>query len=520
MTEQKPRLRRECHYDGRIVTCYADRPASIDALFRRTVAAHPDRIAVVSAEQRMTYRNLERMVECVAGNLAVAGFDKGERLAVFIGNRPEFLITVLAAARIGLIIVPIGTRQKRPEITFVLTQCSAAAVICDAEFATNLPPRASVPSLREVFVVGDGDGNSFEHLMQPATAPVVAIEQEDVFCLLYTSGTTGTPKGARLTHLGAVHSVLNYRHGMALGEGEVSVLAVPASHVTGLIAILLTMIEVAGTTVMMAEFKARRFLEIAAAEHMTHALLVPAMYNLCLLDADFLRFDLSPWRVGGFGGAPMPEATIERLADVLPGLVLLNVYGATETTSPVTMMPRGQVAQHRDTVGQVLPGADIIVMDGAGREVPSGEQGELWIAGPMVVPGYWDNAEADRASFTGGFWNSGDIGSIDVAGYVRILDRKKDVINRGGYKIYSIEVENVLAQHPAVVECAVVPRDDAVLGQRVHAVIVANRADLTPDVLRAHCAPALSDYKVPTSFTFRDGALPRNANGKVLKREL
>ncbi len=520
MTDPLPRMRRESHYGGRVVSCHAERPGSIDAMFRRTAAAHPDRTALVAEGVRISYRDLDRAIECVAGNLSGLGFGKGDRIAVLVGNRPEFLVVVLAAARSGLIIVPISTRQKRPEIEFVLTQCSVAGLIHDAEFAPNLPSRAAVPSLREVVVIGVGDGVPFERLTRPASGPNVAVDEDDVFCLLYTSGTTGRPKGARLTHLGAVHSILNYRHGMALVEGEVSVLAVPASHVTGLIAILLTMIEVAGCTVMMSEFKTRRFLELAATERMTHALLVPAMYNLCLLDPTFATSDLSAWRIGGFGGAPMPEATIERLAMVLPRLTLLNIYGATETTSPVTMMPAGAMASHRDTVGRVLPCAEIAVMDDAGREVRTGDQGELWIAGPMVVPGYWDNADADIASFVGGFWKSGDIGSIDADGYVRILDRKKDVINRGGYKIYSIEVENVLAQHPAVLECAVIPRPEPVLGQLVHAFVVSGRPELTPGELRAYCGEFLSDYKVPTSFTFLDGALPRNANGKVQKTVL
>ena len=307
---------------------------------------------------------------------------------------------------------------------------------------------------------------------------------------------------------------------MGLRDGDVSVLAVPASHVTGLVAIILTMINVSGTTVLMPVFKARAFLQLAAATKMTHTLIVPAMYNLCLLDPEFATFDLSHWRIGSFGGAPMPEATIERLAAILPNLTLINAYGSTETTSPVTLLPSGEVAAHADTVGKVLPCADIVVMDDDGREVAPGESGELWIAGPMVVPGYWNNPDADRTAFHAGYWKSGDIGSIDAQGYVRIHDRKKDMINRGGYKIYCIEVEGVLARHPQVIECAVIGRPDPVLGERVHAVIVPRAADLDLGALQAFCAQNLSDYKVPESFTLIADALPRNANGKVLKTAL
>jgi acyl-CoA synthetase (AMP-forming)/AMP-acid ligase II len=253
-------------------------------------------------------------------------------------------------------------------------------------------------------------------------------------------------------------------------------------------------------------------------ERMTHALIVPAMYNLCLLSPDFDRHDLSSWRIGGFGGAPMPEATIARLAERLPGLVLVNAYGATETTSPVTMLPLGEAARHPDTVGTVLPCAEIVVVDEDGREVERGESGELWIAGAMVIPGYWNDPEANRTAFAGGFWRSGDIGSIDGRGYVRVFDRKKDMINRAGYKVYCIEVENAINQHPAVVECAVVGRPDPVLGERVHAFVLPRQGGaVDPAALRAFCAERLSDYKVPESFTILAEPLPRNANGKVLK---
>jgi long-chain acyl-CoA synthetase len=307
---------------------------------------------------------------------------------------------------------------------------------------------------------------------------------------------------------------------MGLAERDVTILAVPASHVTGVVAVILTMIRVGGCTVVMPAFKARAFLEFAERERMTTALIVPAMYNLCLLDPDFARFDLSAWRLGAFGGAAMPEATIAQLADLLPSLTLLNVYGATETTSPATMMPPGAIAGHADTVGRALPCADIIVVDDDGREVAPGVGGEIWIAGPMVVPGYWDNPDANRTSFSAGYWRSGDIGAIDADGHVRVFDRKKDMINRAGYKVYCIEVENVLSDHPEVVECAVVGRPDPVLGERVQAFVVSRGAAPGADALRTFCAERLSDYKVPEIISFLRDPLPRNPNGKVLKTVL
>lgn len=518
-----PILRLEAHYGARFVPCYADRPPSIDALFRRTAAARSDRLAIADDDARLTYQDLDARVEAVAGNLAARGYDKGDRLGLLVGNRSEFIVVVLACARLGVIVVPMSTRQTRAEVSFVVGQCRAKGLVYDIAFEGAVPDLAAASSLEHVFCVGQARIESaiaFDTLLVPAEAPKRAISEEDVFTLLYTSGTTGRPKGACLTNFGTIHSLLNFRHGMGLEDGEVSVLAVPASHVTGLVAILLTMIEVAGTTIMMREFKARTFLEIAARERMSHALMVPAMYNLCLMEKDFSSFDLSAWKVGGFGGAPMPETTIQRLAEALPRLVLLNIYGATETSSPATMMPRSAITDHLDSVGKPLPAAHIVVVDDNGIEVPAGTIGEIWIGGPMVIPRYWDNPDADASSFFAGYWRSGDLGTIDAEGYVRVLDRKKDVVNRGGFKIYSIEVENVLAQHLAVIESAIVPKPDPVLGQLVHAFVVVRDMVATQEDLKGHCAEVLSDYKVPTSFTLQTEPLPRNANGKVQKTVL
>jgi acyl-CoA synthetase (AMP-forming)/AMP-acid ligase II len=513
-------LRHETHYGDRVVRCFAERPTNIDVMFREAVARAPDRVALVLGDTRVTYRELEKKVEAVAANLTQRGFAKGDRLALLLGNCFEFIYAVLGAARAGIIVVPMSIRQRAPETEFILTQCEAVGLIYQADVAEHLPAPETTPQLRERFVVGDGAGVPFGALTAPADFAGVEIAEEDVFSLLYTSGTTGRPKGAMLTHFGTIHSLLHFEYGLALRDGDISVLAVPGSHVTGLVAIILTMIRVCGSTVLMPAFRARNFLEIAARERMTYALIVPAMYNLCLLDPDFATFDLTAWRIGGFGGAPMPQATIERVAAVLPNLTLANIYGSTETSSPVTMLPPGEAATRADTVGKPLPCADIVVMDDNGREVAPGAGGELWIAGPMVIPGYWCNPEADGAAFCGGYWKSGDIGSVDAEGYVRVFDRKKDMINRGGYKVYCIEVESVLARHPDVIECAVIGKPDAVLGERVHAVIVPRTAELQETQLKSYCAQFLSDYKVPDIVTFRPDGLPRNANGKVLKTAL
>jgi acyl-CoA synthetase (AMP-forming)/AMP-acid ligase II len=214
----------------------------------------------------------------------------------------------------------------------------------------------------------------------------------------------------------------------------------------------------------------------------------------------------------------MPIATIELLAKHLPQLELINAYGATETTSPTTIMPRECWRDHIDSVGQVVPYGVVRVVDDDGQPVTEGKSGELWIAGPMVIRRYWKRPDANASEFSDGFWRSGDVGSIDSGGFVRILDRKKDMINRGGFKIFSAEVENVISQIEGVLESAIVGRADAVLGERVHAVVVVreDRA-LSEASIRDFCAERLSDYKVPDSIAISCDPLPRNTNGKIQK---
>jgi acyl-CoA synthetase (AMP-forming)/AMP-acid ligase II len=307
---------------------------------------------------------------------------------------------------------------------------------------------------------------------------------------------------------------------MGLGAGERSVASVPMSHVTGLTAAIAAMVRVAGALIILPAFKADDFIRLAAAERMTHTVMVPAMYNLCLLSATFASADLSAWRIGGYGGAPMPEVTIARLAERLPTLKLMNAYGSTETTGPVVLMPPDFGLARRGALGCAVPPCDVRIMDDGGQEVPAGETGEIWLRSPNVVKGYWGNPAATEEAFVAGYWRSGDLGAVDADGFVSILDRKKDMINRGGFKIYSVEVENVLSAHPDVIEAAVVARACPILGERVHAFLVARGGTVEVDAIRRHCAGQLADYKIPETVTVLDAPLPRNANGKVLKREL
>jgi len=515
-------FRREVHFDTRVVRCYLDRPSSADALLHEAVATWPHAEALVDGERRYRFDELNRTVENVAGNLSTLGLAVGDRIALFLGNCAEFVITVLAAARLGAVIVPIGARLQRPEVAHIMADCGARVLVADAALAQQIPDRAAMPDVRTVVAVdGEIEGAArYTDLTGPCAAPHVAVAEDAPYAILYTSGTTGTPKGAVLTNLGIVHAAMQFADCWNLQPGERCILAVPASHATGIGAVIATMMRVGGCIIVMRSFKARDFLVLAERERLSYAAMAPTMYNLLLLDPALRNFNLAAWRVGGYGAAPMPPATIAALADALPKLQLVNAYGATETTAPPLLMPLGQTPNHPQSVGCAVPTAEVMLADDAGREVAKGETGEIWMRGPTISPGYWRNAAANADSFADGWWKSGDIGAFEEDGFLRVLDRKKDMIIRGGYKVFSAEVENVLTSHPEVVECAVVARSDPVLGERVHAFVVARESGLAAQSLTEWCASRLADYKQPETFTIQIEPLPRNPTGKVLKQEL
>lgn len=513
----------EAHYGDRVVLCFTDRPRSLHAMLDEAVARNVEGDALVCGNVRLTYREVLAQSSRIAAGLTARGVGAGDCVAMLLGNRIEFVTTLFAIARLGAIAVPLSTREQTPGLAYMLAHCAAVALVHEAELVAVLPVPSDTPTLRvRASVGGESAGSeSFDSLLQYGEAPAPAeVQEEDTAAILYTSGTTGRPKGAMLTHLGIVHSSMHYQIAMGLDPSDSAIAAVPLSHVTGLVALITTMVRAAGKLTIMPAFKAADFLPLAARERMTYTLMVPAMYNLCLLQPSFATHDISTWRIGAYGGAPMPLSTITTLAQKLPALTLMNCYGSTETTSPSTLTPPGQTAAHLDTVGAPLGCVDMRVMDDDGREVAPGAIGEIWTRGPMVVRGYWNNPAATATNFTGGYWHSGDIGSIDVQGYVRVVDRKKDMINRGGYKIYTIEVENALHAHPAVQECAVVAKPCPVLGERVHAFVALKDRAVTSSDLTAYVKPLLSDYKVPESYTLSTTPLPRNANGKLMKREM
>jgi len=515
-----PPMRLETRFGDRVVPAFCERPHSVWAMITEAAQRNGDGEALICGARRMNWRELVEQSARIATGFQRLGLQPGDRVAMLLGNRIEFVLTMFAAAHAGLVTVLLSTRQQKPEIAYVLGDSGARLLIHEATHADRVPDASEVPDLKHRISVDDSSASQFSNLLDhPAPAAPAEVGEEDTAMILYTSGTTGKPKGAMLAHCNIIHSSMVFVSCLQLTAADRSIAAVPLGHVTGVVANITTMVRCAGALIVMPEFKAADYLKLAARKRVTYTVMVPAMYNLCLLQPDFDSTDLSSWRIGGFGGAPMPIATIERLAARIPGLKLANCYGATETTSPSTMMPGELTAKHIDSVGLPCPGARIIAVDADGHELPRGEIGEIWIQSGSVIKGYWNNPKATAESFTAGFWHSGDLGSIDEANFVRVFDRQKDMINRGGLKIYSAEVESVLSGHPDVLESAIIAKPCPVLGERVHAVVVVKGASSVA-TLQAWCAERLSDYKVPETIDLTSEPLPRNANGKVLKRQL
>jgi long-chain acyl-CoA synthetase len=511
------RIIQESHFGGRSLRCFAQRPSDLNAMFAAALARAPQGEAVVSGDVRLTYQALEQRIAMMAGGLRAQGIDRGDRIAMLISNRSEFLITLLACLRLGAIAVPVNIREGKAELEYILSHCGARLLVHGTQVADTLPLPGSIATLSSMICLGTA---AFEDLSHGPSVPPVDVAEEDTAVILYTSGTTGRPKGAMLTHLNIVHSAMHFELCMELRQGERSLLCVPASHVTGLIATIFTMIRTAGCTLMLETFSAPDFLSLVAREKATQTVMVPAMYNLFLLRCTLAEYDLSHWRIGGYGGAPMPQSTIAQLSEKLPQLCLMNAYGATELTSAVTLSPIGHGVRRADSIGIAMPCADIRFVDEKGHDVPEGEHGELWIKGPMTVPGYWQNPEKTASEFTDGYWKSGDVGSRDAEWFICLHDRRKDMIIRGGYNIYSAEVENALTAHPAVIECAAVGRPDPVLGEKMHVFVHTQDPALDAAAVKAFVRAHLADYKAPDFVTFISTPLPRNANGKVVKTAL
>ena len=477
----------------------------------------------------VTWAELRRRVVALAGALSRRGVGFGDRVMILMLNRTEFVESVLAANMIGAIAVPINFRLTPAEIAFLVDDCQAPVMITEPVLAAVASGVRDITSVLDTIVVAGDSADEgllvYEDLMsEPGEPPqAVDIPNDSPALIMYTSGTTGRPRGAVLTHTNLTGQTMTglYTHGVH--ADDVDFIGVPFFHIAGVGNLLTGMLLGIPTVIHpLGAFDPGHLLDVLAAEKVTGIFLVPAQWQ-AVCDAQQANSRDVRLRVISWGAAPASDALLRQMSETFPGTHILAAFGQTEM-SPVTCMLLGEDAiRKRGSVGKVIPTVAARVVDENMNDVPVSEVGEIVYRAPTLMSGYWNNPEATAEAFEGGWFHSGDLVRMDEDGYVWVVDRKKDMIISGGENIYCAEVENVLADHPGIVEVAVIGRPDDKWGE-VPIAVVAVAADgphneLRLDDLDAFLTERLARYKHPKGLAIVD-ALPRNPAGKVLKTEL
>ncbi|MCC2975794.1 acyl--CoA ligase [Sphingomonas sp. PL-96] len=522
-------------------------PESLAALARES-RVHGDRLFLIHEDDRVTFAASYRAVTILAVELAARGITKGDRVAIAMRNRPQWPIALLAIASLGAIAVPLNAWWTGAELAFALADTGARLLIADARRHERLLDRyADLPALEAVLVSGwrerlTGNAEPLEALigspndwarLPELPFPEVDIAPDDPVTIFYTSGTTGGPKGAVGTHRNLMSNILSsayvsartlLRRGVPLPERsppQTVLLPIPLFHVTACSAFLMIAIATGGTVVLMRKWAPAEAMALIARERIEAIGAVPAIAWQLLEHPDRHSHDLASLVRIAYGGAPAAPELARRIQAEF-GAMPSNGWGMTETMATVASNAAEDYLARPTSCGPPVATADLkILAPDTGAPVPAGEVGELWARGPMVVQGYWNRPEATAASFVDGWVRTGDLARIDTDGFCHIVDRLKDVVIRGGENIYAAEVEDVLYAHPAVTDCALVGVPHRTLGEEPAAVV-----HLAPDTnadaaeLQAWVRARLAAFKVPVAIRFSEATLPRNANGKILKRDL
>ncbi len=500
----------------------------IDHVGRHAFAA-PDDVAIRFQGASITWAALDERIRQVAAGLAARGISKGDRVAILMTNRPEFVETTLGANAVGAIAVPLNFRLAPDEVAYILGHSGARVVVTDsllqplavAAVATSDDPPLVVVTGHEG-ALADRTIAYDELLADAGAAPDVEIGERDVAMIMYTSGTTGRPKGAMLTHLNLLmQSITAIRTSRLQGEDVVSLCNVPLFHIAGIGGMPSSLMIGARTVIMPTGlFDAESTLDIVESERVTTLFLVPAQWQVMCAHPDATRRCAS-LRTIAWGAAPASVSLLEDMARVFPHTEIISVFGQTEMSPVTTSLPGADAVRKIGSVGKVIPTIVARVVDDEMNDVEPGDVGEIVYRGPTLMAGYWNDPEATAEAFAGGWFHSGDLVRADEEGFLYVVDRKKDMIISGGENIYCAEVENVLAAHPAVGDVAVIGVPHDKWGETPAAVVVPADAAAPPtlDDLVEYSRDRLASYKKPTVLALV-AELPRNASGKVLKHEL
>ncbi len=481
--------------------------------------------AVIAEEHRLTYQQLVHSAGALATGLAKLGVRRGARVALLLPNCPQFIVSYLAVTALGAGVVPVHCQLSGEEAAYILNHAQVRALISLSELDPIITQlQQQVAGLTNLLISGQSaiaDAVNLEQLISAsADRPILAdaAQHDDAAVLIYTSGTTGRPKGAVLSHRNLLVNARSCRELIAVTSEDTFLAVLPLFHSFGAtVCMILPLITGAGI-VLQTAFVPLQVLAALEAHGATIVAGVPAMFAVLAACRTAREYDLSSLRVCVSGGAPLP---VELLAGFQEryAVPLVEGYGPPEASPVVSVHPPAGV-QKPGSVGPPIPGVTVRIVDEAGQDLPTGQVGEIIVAGENVMQGYWRDAAATTETIREGWLYTGDLGKLDADGYLYIVDRKKDMIIVGATNVYPREVEAVIAQIPQVGEVAVVGLPDALRGERIRAVVVPiEDAELTAERIIAHCRQHLAPFKVPHVVEFRE-SLPKSALGKVLKREL
>lgn len=505
---------------------------TVAQVFKQAVLTTPDKEAIFDGKKRLTYHEIDSEAEALASGFIHIGIEKGDRLAVCLPNWNEFMIIFMAMSKVGAILVPLNVEYRKSEMMYILENSGAKAVFFTNtlskvnQFPQLVEIQKELPSLEHLIAVRfrHDSINQYDHLIELGRNNPSKVtnepKKEDTCVILYTSGTTGNPKGVMLANENVVNISRTAAHEMLCHSEDVFLIPVPLFHIMGLM-FMLRSISCQGRLVLMEKFKAEKALAVIQNERVTIHPGVPTMFILELNHPHFSSYDLSSLRTGEMAAAPCPIEILLRIRNEMKCNILV-AYGMTETSASLTMTNFEDEDHLRaETVGRAMPGAEVKIVNENREVVSAGEIGELACKTPGLMKGYFRmEEETKKAMDDDGWFYSGDMATMDEDGYVRIVGRKKELIIRGGYNIYPREVEDIYYQHPSVLEAALIGLPDTVLGEITCAVIRLRPGfQASEQELRTFAEQRLVPYKVPNKIVFMD-KLPMTASGKILKREL
>jgi fatty-acyl-CoA synthase len=490
----------------------------------------PGAVALVDGDtgRELTYRDLERSMNELATALYELGLRRGDRVAFLMENSPEFVETLFGTVNLGAVAVPMNFRLGAEELAYLLADSGAAVLVVSERFRDLAAAALAHGGHRVRRVVVDGSGDPVGEVPttalpelrgRPGRAPDPFTGPDDVCVIMYTSGTTGRPKGAMLTHGNMQWNAINLATvGTGLSGTTVTLAVAPMFHIGALGLSVLPILYAGGTVVTVRAFDPARTLRLLAERRVTTQFMVPAMWSALTQVPDFDAHDVSTVQYVLCGGAPCPMPVIEFYQR--RGWRFLEGFGMTEAAPNTLLLDQDFVVSHAGSVGRPFMHVDVRIVDGEDHDVPTGEVGELVLRGPNIFAGYWGLPVETAEAMRGGWFHTGDLGRADGDGFVTLVDRKKDMIITGGENVYPIEVEQVLFRHPGVADVAVVGVPDDRWGETVVAVVVAAGGErVGPDELIGFTRDRIAHFKCPRRVEFLD-ELPRTATGKILKREL